>query len=194
MSNGAVDTYVEITIGLVKVLTFILGPLVLISYVYGVSHSQNPSGLWGGVPVSWQRYIIPFMFLAALGYVVYWWIVFYHLDALTVESFRWPWGESDGNGNSRLLFSFLLILIPSALWIESTIFHIENDYSWTPLLVIGLLLLVSVGNLMLGLIAYSSYQDNISGSGYMLLGSIALGIQCILNDLIIWSYKFPWSE
>ena len=194
MSNVIVDIYMEITREFVKIITFILGPIVLASYVYGISHSQNPSGLWGGIPVSWQRYIVPFMFIAALGYIIYWWTVFYHLDTLTVESFRWPWGESDGKGNSRLLFSFLLILIPSALWIESTIFHIENDYSWTPFLVIGLLFLASVGNVMLGLIAYSAYQDDVSSSSYMLFGAIALGIQCILNDFIIWSYKFPWSE
>ena len=97
-------------------------------------------------------------------------------------------------GSEMCIRDSLLILIPSALWIESTIFHIENDYSWTPFLVIGLLFLASVGNIMLGLIAYSAYQDDVSSSSYMLFGAIALGIQCILNDFIIWSYKFPWSE
>ena len=158
MSNVIVVIYMEITREFVKIITFILGPMVLASYVYGISHSQNPSGLWGGIPVSWQRYIVPFMFIAASGYIIYWWTVFYHLDTLTVESFRWPWGEPDGKGNYRLLF------------------------------------LASVGNIMLGLIAYSAYQDDVSSSSYMLFGAIALGIQCILNDFIIWSYKFPWSE
>jgi hypothetical protein len=91
-----------------------------------------------------------------------------------------------------LLLAFLLILIPSALWIESTIFHLSNDYSWTPFLVVGILFLVSVGNVMFGLLAYGAYQDGVEGSGLMIAGAVMLGIQCIVNDLVIWSIKFPW--
>ena len=78
------------------------------------------------------------------------------------------------------------------LWIDSTIFHMNNSYSWTPILVIGILALASVGNIMLGLLAYGAMQDGVEGSRIMLLGSVFLGIQVILNDLIIWSAKFPW--
>ena len=78
------------------------------------------------------------------------------------------------------------------LWIDSTIFHMNNSYSWTPILVIGILALASVGNIMLGLLAYGAMQDGVEGSRTMLLGSVLLGIQVILNDLIIWSAKFPW--
>ena len=105
---------------------------------------------------------------------------------------RWPWGISDDRGAERVLLSYALFLIPSALWIESTIFHIENDYSWTFLLVIGTLFLTSMGNVMLGLLAYGSYRDGVEGSGIMIIGAIFLAIQCILNDIIIWVYKFPW--
>ena len=45
---------------------------------------------------------------------------------------------------------------------------------------------------MFGLLAYGAYQDGVDGSGIMLLGSIFLGIQVIVNDLIVWSAKFPW--
>jgi hypothetical protein len=45
---------------------------------------------------------------------------------------------------------------------------------------------------MLGLLAYGAWQDGVDGAGIMLLGSIFLGIQVILNDLIVWSAKFPW--
>jgi hypothetical protein len=68
----------------------------------------------------------------------------------------------------------------------------NNSYSWTPILVIGILALASVGNIMLGLLAYGAMQDGVDGSRIMLLGSGFLGIQVILNDLIIWSAKFPW--
>jgi hypothetical protein len=85
-----------------------------------------------------------------------------------------------------------LILIPSALWLESTLFHLSNDYSWTPVLVIGILILVAIGNVMLGLLAYGSYQDGVDGSGLMIAGAVMLGIQCVINDCILWSIKFPW--
>ena len=68
----------------------------------------------------------------------------------------------------------------------------ENNYSWTPVLVIGTLFLTSVGNLMIGLLAYGAYQDGVEGAGLMIVGAVMLGIQCILNDFIIWVYKFPW--
>jgi len=183
---------VEITRQFVLVFTFVFGPLVLASYAYGASHADRPADLWGGIPPSWQGYIVPFMFLAAIGFLIYWYTVFFHLDEASVESLRWPWGNSDGEGGARLLLSLSLILIPSALWMESTIFHLENEYSWTPVLVIGMLFLTSVGNLMLGLLGFSAYQDGVDGAGLMIIGSVMLGVQCILNDFFIWVYKFPW--
>ncbi len=90
------------------------------------------------------------------------------------------------------MLAYAVFLIPSALWIESTILHIENEYSWTQFLVIGTLFFTSVGNVMLGLLAYGAYQDGIEGSSLMIAGTIMLAIQCILNDFVIWVYKFPW--
>ena len=163
------------------------------SYFYGVSKLSEPAKLWGGVPESWQTYIIPFMFVAAVGYLIYWWVALFQLETMTLEHLRWPWGESDGSGLNRLLLAYALFLIPSALWLESTSFHIANNYSWTPILVVGILLLASIGNVMLGLLAYGAYQDNVAGSGLMIIGAFMISIQCILNDLIIWSVKFPWN-
>jgi hypothetical protein len=178
----------------VQTFTIFAGLLVLASYVYGVSKSSDPALLWGGVPLSWQSYIIPFMFVAAAGYVLYWWVVFFAIDESILESLTWPWAESDGNGARRLLLAYSLFLIPSALWLESTSFHIENDYAWTPILVVGMLMLVSIGNILLGLLAYNSYRNDIDGGSYMLIGSIMISIQCIINDLLLWSYKFPWFD
>ena len=182
----------EVTRQFVLTFTFVFGPLVLASYAYGLSHAERPADLWGGVPPSWQTYVVPFMFVAAIGFLIYWYIVFFQIDAATLVSLRWPWGSSDGDGATRLLLSYALILIPSALWLESTIFHLDNNYSWTPILAIGMLFLTSVGNIMLGLLAYGAYQDGVEGSGLMMMGAIMLAIQCILNDFLIWTYKFPW--
>ena len=187
-----IGMHMEITRQLVLVFTFVMGPMVLASYAYGVSHSEDPTELWGGIPESWQTFIVPFMFLAAIGFIMYWYIVFFYFEEGVMDSLRWPWGDSDGMGASRLLLTFALIMIPSALWLESTIFHMENDYSWTPILVVGTLLLTSIGNVMMGLIAVSAYQDGLDRSSLMIVGSVFMAIQCILNDFVIWAYKFPW--
>jgi hypothetical protein len=152
-----------------RLFTGIFGLLVLVSYVYGVSRADDAQSLWGGIPLSWQSKIVPFMFIAAIGYLIYWWIALFQLETTS------------------------LVLIPSALWLESTLFHLNNQYQWTPILVIGILFLVSLGNFLMGALAYSAYQDSIDGSGLLLAGSLMLAIQCILFDFIVWSVKFPWN-
>ena len=182
----------EVSREFIRTFTFVTGPLVLLSYAYALSRLEDKMSLWGGIPVSWTTYIVPFMFLAAIGFLMYWWVALFQLDVAIFESLRWPWSESDGNGGQRLLLAYALFLIPSMFWIDSTMFHMNNSYSWTPYLVIGILALASVGNIMFGLLAYGAWQDGVDGAGIMLLGSIFLGIQVILNDLIVWSAKFPW--
>ena len=125
---------------------------------------------------------------------MYWWIVFFYFDHVAFSSLHWPWESPDGNGANLLLIAYSLIMIPSALWLESTLFHLSNNYSWTPVLVIGILMLVAVGNIMIGLLAYGAYQDGVKGARLMIMCSVMLGIQCILNDFILWSIKFPWSQ
>ena len=125
----------------VRVFISIFGTMVLVSYVYGLSHASDKDALWGGIPWSQAQFIVPFMFSAAFGFLMYWWIILYKNEASVMESLRWPWGESDGGGGARLLLAFALLVIPSALWLEATIFHLENDYSWSPILVVGVLLL-----------------------------------------------------
>ena len=171
---------------------FIFGTMVLVSYGYGVSHASDTAALWGGIAWSQAKFIVPFMFLAAFGFLMYWWIILYQNEASVLADLRWPWGESNGHGGGRLLLAFALLVIPSALWLEATIYHIDHEYSWTPFLVIGILLLACVGNILMGLLAYSAYKDGVQGGGAMLIGAILLGIQCILFDGIYWNLKFPW--
>ena len=182
----------EFNRGFVRTFTLIAGPLVLFSYGFALSRIDDGAALWGGIPDSWITYIVPFMLLAAVGFLIYWWVALFKIEISVLESLRWPWGESDGKGTQRLLLSYALFLIPSMLWIDSTRLHINNGYSWTPFLVIGILALASVGNILFGLLAYAARKDGVEGSGLMLLGSIFLGIQVIVNDLIVWSVKFPW--
>jgi len=83
-------------------------------------------------------------------------------------------------------------LVPSMLWLEATIFHVNHRFSWSPILPIGILILVAIGNIMFGLLAFAAFQDGLPGSKRMLVGAVLVGIQCIINDAIIWNAMFPW--
>ena len=37
-------------------------------------------------------------------------------------------------------------------------------------------MLVAIGNIMIGLLAYGAYQDGVDGSGLMVTGAVMLGI------------------
>jgi Co/Zn/Cd efflux system component len=183
----------EITRDIVRMTVIVGGILVLSSYVWGVSKMDHPDQLWGGVSKSLQKITVPMMFLAAIGFLVFWWNSMYSLSLEEVKSLQYPWSTNDENGLQRLFVAFLLFLVPSMLWLESTRFHEQHAYSWTPFLVIGILALVAIGNVLLILLSYSAYQQQVPGGGLMLIGTILLAIQVIINDLIIWSYAYPWK-
>tara|TARA_B100000902_G_scaffold396939_1_gene459246 strand:- start:1104 stop:1655 length:552 start_codon:yes stop_codon:yes gene_type:complete len=182
----------EISRDTLRLFSTIVGGFILVAYAYGVSRMEDATALWGGVSGSLQRFSIFFMFVAAIGYLIFWWMVLFRMDPASLADLRWPWGESDGEGTGRLLLAFTLFLIPSMLWLESTGYHLRTDATWTPALVIGILLLVAIGNVMFGLLGYSAHMDGHPEGKWMIIGAFAISIQCILNDLIIWSWKFPW--
>ena len=111
----------EVSRQMLRIFVSIFGTLVLVSYLYGLSHASDKDALWGGIPWSQAKFIVPFMFVAAFGFLMYWWIILYQNDASVIAELRWPWGESDGHGGGRLLLAFGLLIIPSALWLEATI-------------------------------------------------------------------------
>lgn len=176
----------------VRLFTALCGFVVLLSYYFGVKKLSDPKKLWGGIPESWQRIQIPFILLAAFGYLVFWWVSLFQLGLSELNGLRWPWSDSDGQGLDRLMLAFAVFLIPSSLWMESTSFHVAKNYSWSPILVVGTLFVASIGNIMMGLLAYGAYVDGVQGSFIMLIGAVMISIQLILNDLFVWSWKFPW--
>ena len=177
----------------IRMMLYILGPMVLVSYVIGVYRMDNPELLWGGIPESWQPLNVACMFIATIGFLIMWWHFLYRWDAAAVETVQWPWTSGNDGGHTRLLIAFLLILIPSCLWLELTAFHIRTDYSWTKWLVIGNLLLVCLGNILLGMFALSAHRNKIQpGTIWPIIGAMMFAIQVIINDGILWSLKYPW--
>ncbi|MGB0652080.1 MAG: hypothetical protein ACPGQL_02670 [Thermoplasmatota archaeon] len=183
----------DVTLGRLRLFVWIAGPLVPLSYVIGIARAPEPEALWGGIVGAERLAVVPFMFLAAAGFLTFAYHVLYRLDQDQLASLRWPWGQQDGRGLQRLLAAYALYLIPSALWLEATLLHLERGQVWTQVLTIAVLTLVSIGILMLGLLSWSARRDGVPGAPWMLAAVVAMGIQSILNDNIIWVWKFPWG-
>ena len=83
----------EVTRETIRLALYITGPLVLASYVFGLSRMDNPNDLWGGIPESWRSLNVTCMFVSAAGFLIMWWVFLYRWDAAAVESVQWPWGE-----------------------------------------------------------------------------------------------------
>ncbi len=175
-----------------QIFVAIAGPLVLASYVAGIMRASDPEALWGGVSGGLRTATIPWMFVAAAGFLIYAYFALFSFGATTQAQLRWPWGEADGAGSNRLLWAYAVYLIPSMLWLESTLLHLEHGAWWSQALTIGVLTLVSVGVLMLGAIGWAAAQDGVPGGWWMVAGAVGMGIQSILNDNVIWVWKFPW--
>jgi len=183
----------EFTRETVRLALYITGPLVLASYAFGISRMENPNVLWGGIPESWRTLNVSCMFVAAIGFLIMWWFFLYRWDMALVETVQWPWTEGDSGGYTRLMIAFLLVTIPSIFWLELTALHMRTDADWTKWLVIINLWLVCLGNILLGLFAWSAHQQSIDADSiWPVIGAFMLGIQVIVNDGIIWTIKYPW--
>lgn len=176
----------------IRLFTAICGVNVLLSYLYGLSHAQDRLGLWGGVPEAWRLPITCCMFLAAAGFLTYWWIALFQWTEETIGSLRWPWALADGQGTRRLISAYALLLLPSALWMETTIYHMEQPSSWSAVLPITMLTLAALGAILLALLANTARQDNISGAKAMSIGGALVCLQVVINDWIVWTLLFPW--
>ncbi len=178
---------------LLRAIVIILGPMILLSYVWGFSRLENPSLIWGGVPLALQSIYTAWMFVAAGGFLTAFafWLFFWPRQA--VEQIAWPWSPPAPGGHRRLMIALLLILIPSMLWIELTIFHLQVAAFWSAALVIINLLLVALGSLIWLALSWSACKSKI-GSGIIavLVGMIAFNLQTVLLDGIIWILLFPW--
>ncbi|MBI19680.1 MAG: hypothetical protein CMB73_03800 [Euryarchaeota archaeon] len=176
-----------------KIFTTIAGFFVLLSYVYGVWKAPDRTALWGGIEGGLLKFSVVFMFVAAAGYLIMWYSVLFQMSAEDFENLRWTFSQKSGSGINMLAVAFVLFLIPSMLWLESTSFHLRTDYSWTPILVIGILMLVSIGNVLFIMLGLTAHSDGNPQGLMIAIGGFMISVQCIINDLIIWSWKFPWQ-
>ena len=95
-------------------INLIFGSMVLYSYYIGVTKEPDLSlKLWGGVPSILQPFIITFMFISGIGYFFFTYNFLVNVDSqnvLFLNRFSY-WS---------LHIVYILVLIPSMLWIDLT--------------------------------------------------------------------------
>jgi hypothetical protein len=172
-----------------RVLVWIVllgGAAVLASYAYILGLDlETRAGLWGGVPTIALPSYMGSMVLAAGGYFAF---TFYLVCRVDPEEAciagRFGFG----------LFPalYLLILVPSALWLPLTSAMVQEPSGtlWLAiLLTLALVGLASVG-LLLALLGLRPRQPAVS-YWMAVAGALAFGFQTALLDLFVWTALFP---
>ena len=160
------------------------GAAVLGSYVWGALHPESFRALWGGVPDALRPLYTINMFLAAAGFFLF---SPYLVFRLAPES-----TSPDSSARlQRIWLFYLLVLIPSALWVPLTgnvIAHPSNS-AW---LAVRLdLFLVAIGTLGLFWEVLSSRPAEPWGRRLALLGLIPFSMQTVVLDALVWPVYFP---
>ena len=161
------------------------------SYIRGVNAVPDASVYWGGVPSGMQTLIVPWMFVAAAGFLLMLYQFFSGWTEEDVASLNWPGKSPDGQGTNRLMLLYASFLVSSMLWIDATRWHIEGPSFFTAAIVIGILAIAGIASVGFGVLAWSS-RGRLENANRVMIGSVMLSIQCTFWDAIYWTLMFPW--
>ena len=160
------------------------GILVLGSYAQGLmAHPDNPNALWGGVPGAVQPLYTVGMISAALGYFAFTYFIMFRID--TEVRF------ANHFGFWVFYLIYILILLPSALWMPLTYAAIDRHSMGLYWAIRIVLAIVGLGSLAL-LAALLSLRTGGSSYGYWLAvaGSAAFCFQTAVLDALVWPAFF----
>jgi hypothetical protein len=159
------------------------GIAVLGSYAWGlIAHPGTGSLLWGNIPAVAIPIYTACMFLAAIGYLLFTVYLLFLLDSAKVKI-----NIRAGFGGFHTLY--LLILIPSALWMPLTyaMLAAPSELIWFGIRFV--LMLVGLGGLGM-LSALLSIQPRSRLLLAAFIGCIFFCIQTVLLDAFIWPSLF----
>jgi len=159
------------------------GCAVLGSYAWGLlTHPGTAEILWGGIPLKAVPFYVLSMGLAAVGYFIFTLYLLFVLDPTAVKI-------NTRAGFSGFNFLYLLILIPSALWIPLVYAMLENPGNLTWLAIRIVLMLVGLGGLGM-LSALLSIQPRSRPLLAAFIGCLFFCIQTVLLDALVWPNFF----
>jgi len=164
------------------------GAAVLYSYYAGtVGTSAVGEELWGGVPAAIRPLYTINMFLAASGFFLFSPYLIFRLAP-----------ESQSNTSRarfrRIQLFYVLVLIPSALWVPLTTHFLANPSTGAWLAVRIDLFLVAIGTLGLLFEVVSSSPAKPWGRRLAILGLIPFSLQTVVLDALVWPAFFPFGS
>lgn len=168
-------------------LNLVFGPAVLASYVWSAKSwpDESVAKLWGNVPEAIRPWYTAWMFVAATGYLVYSYRLFFVVDAdRAVVAGRWGFG----------LFNALLvaILVPSMIWMPLSLYHIEHPSTVTWVAIVGGLWTTGLASLaMIAALARLEPREPAGLAKASVIGAIAFAGQTFVLDSCVWTLMFP---
>ena len=164
----------------------ILGGIAVIgSYFFGLkAQAGGASALWGSVPVNIRPVYGISMILAALGYFAFSYFIFFKLVPGEVSI-------AGRFGFSLFYAIFLIILIPSALWMPLTNLYVANPSAGMWIGIRTVLALVGLASIAL-LWALLTLQTKVPHIPYWLAvaGSAYFAFHAAILDAIVWAALF----
>jgi hypothetical protein len=167
------------------IINIVGGAAVIGSYIFGLrAQSGGANVLWGGVPSNIRPVYTVSMMLSALGYFAFLYYLFFRLTPAEVSIA----GMFDF---SLFYVIFLVILIPSALWMPLTNVYAGNPSTGIWVLIRTVLALVGLASIAL-LWALLTLHGKVSGVSYWLavVGSGYFAFHTAILDAIIWAALF----
>lgn len=163
-----------------KLVLFLLvavgGALTLGSYVWGfTAYPDLQDDFWGGVPKHWIPWYTANMPLAALGFLVAFTLFLLHASAPVLR---------------KLTLPYLLILIPSALWLPLTVWLLHDMQSWLWIAIRIDLLLVGLGGLLLYPPLLRLNLSRTTKFAALMIYSFFV-LQTAVLDAMVWTALFP---
>lgn len=163
------------------------GAAVLYSYYAGIVGTPAVGdALWGGIPDAARPLYTINMFLAAAGFFCFSPYLVFRLA---------PESESANSRTrfKRILLFYVLVLVPSALWLPLTA-HVIADPSTAAWLAVRLdLFLVAIGTLGLLFEVVSSRPVTPWQRRIAILGLLPFSLQTVVLDALVWPAHFPFA-
>jgi len=166
-------------------INLIFGSLVLFSYYNGINKEPQLSvKLWGGVPSILQPIIICFMFISAIGYLFFTYNFLINADANSILFFN-------KFNYYHLHLLYILILIPSMFWINSTFKYMNSGSTLDWVLIVVMLFCVAIASIILLLFTIDMKTEE-NNFIYLasVIGATIFAFHTLFLDAIIWTIFF----
>ncbi len=161
------------------------GAAVIGSYIHGfATHPGSAETLWGGVTGGLRTFNFFTMIFAALGFFAFAYWLFFRLDPDEVRVFG-------GAGFWMFHIIFLVILIPSALWLPLSYAYLAQPGTGLWIGIRLVLVLVGVGALaLLAAILATSPREGGLAYWFAVGGAAFFCVQTSVLDMFVWPALF----